>query len=119
MDEKENGERAGPADDGAALADWRSCRALQLPNADNKEVSVTDKEEIRRRDDYEEKWDSRAFGQINQRPLRIGSSGGRGGHRKRRADAETRKRADVLQISSARLRRDRRLSFKSPIGQNR
>lgn len=42
-DEKERAEPAGPGDDGAALADWRNCRALQLPNADNKEVSVTDK----------------------------------------------------------------------------
>lgn len=46
--------------------------APQLPNADNKEVSVTDKGEIRRRDDYEEKWDSRALGQINQRSPWIG-----------------------------------------------
>lgn len=43
MNEKEKGEQAGAADDGAALAGRRNCWALQLPNADNEEVSVTDK----------------------------------------------------------------------------
>lgn len=43
MHEKERVEPTGPGDDGAVLADWRNCWALQLPNVDNKELSVTDK----------------------------------------------------------------------------
>lgn len=88
QNEKENGERAGPA-----LADWGNGLALQLPDADNEEVSVTDKGEIRRRDDCAEKWDSGALGQINQRASLDWSSGGPRGHRKRRADEETREKS--------------------------